>query len=217
MINRKLRILVACEFSGTVRDAFSRKGWDAWSCDLRPSESDGNHYRGDVRKVLGDGWDLVIGHPPCTYLTNSGVCFLKDNRGNRVEDRWAKMVRGAEFFRTLLNAPAPFVAIENPIMHGYGREIVGVVASQTIQPYHFGHYEQKATCLWLRGLPLLQPTNDVGEEVRRMPPNERQRNRNIPPSRHRARERSRTFKGIAEAMAEQWGSFIEDQMARRAP
>lgn len=135
-----MRVLVACEFSGAVRDAFIALGHVAMSCDLLPTEMSGPHYEGDVRDVLGDGWDLMVAHPPCTYLTNSGVRWLHTKPG-----RWEQMREGAEFFRELLNAPIPRVAVENPIMHGYAREIVGRRADQVIHPWQFGHLESKAT------------------------------------------------------------------------
>jgi len=183
---RPFRVLVACEFSGTVRDAFAARGHDAWSCDLLDSEKPGQHLRCDARDVLGDGWDVMICHPPCTHLAVSGARWFKDKRAEQAE--------AMEFVRQLLAAPIERIALENP---------VSIISSrvrkpdQVIQPWQFGHGETKATCLWLKGLPKLVPTNIVeGREARV---------HKMPPSENRWRERSRTFAGIAAAMAEQWG------------
>lgn len=195
-----MRVLVACEYSGTVRDAFARMGHYAMSCDLLPTDKDGNHYVGDVADILYDGWDLMIAHPPCTYLTNSGVTWL-----HKDPTRWDKLNDGAAFFKLLLNAPISKIAIENPIMHKYAKErIGGVKQSQVIQPWMFGHMEQKATCLWLKGLPLLKPTNNVKNEMLKLPKNVAQRLHYLPPGPERWKLRSTTFKGIADAMAKQW-------------
>lgn len=195
-----MKVLVACEYSGTVRDAFISKGHDAMSCDLLPTDSPGPHYQGDVFDIINDGWDLMIAHPPCTYLTNSGVTWLY-----KQQDRWKDLIDGAVFFRKLHEANIPKIAIENPIMHKYAKQIVGVQQSQVIQPWMFGHMEQKATCLWLKNLPLLQPTNDVKEEMMKLPKNERERLHYLPPSEDRWKLRSKTYDGIAKAMADQWG------------
>jgi len=198
-----MRVLVACEYSGVVRDAFIKAGHDAMSCDLLPTEVSGPHYEGSVLDILNDGWDLMIAHPPCTYLTNSGVCWL-----HKDPTRWAKLDEGAEFFRILLNAPIKHIAVENPIMHKYAKErIGGVKQSQVIQPWMFGHLEQKATCLWLKDLPLLEPTNNVKEEMLLLPKNERERIHYLPPSKDRWKLRSTTYHGIAQAMAEQWSNL----------
>ena len=197
-----MRVLVACEYSGVVRDAFLARGHDAMSCDLLPTDSPGPHYQGDVRDVLFDGWDLMIAHPPCTYLTNSGVRWLKDN-----PERWELMKEGAEFFRMLLNAPIPMRAIENPIMHGHAVQIIGRRQDQVVQPWMFGHTEQKATGLWLENLPLLQPTDNVREEMMALPKKERNRIHYMSPGKDRWKLRSTTYQGIAEAMADQWGSL----------
>lgn len=191
-----MRVLVACEFSGIVRDAFIARGHDAVSCDLLPSERPGPHHQGDVLPLLGAGWDLMIAHPPCTYLANSGVRWLYEN-GEQNEERWYEMWEGARFFRELLNADIPRIAVENPVMHGYARRIVGRGQDQCVQPWQFGHGETKATCLWLKNLPPLVPTNIVPEREQRV--------HKMPPGPERWRERSRTFPGIAEAMADQWG------------
>ena len=198
----KLKMLVACEFSGTVREAFSRKGWDAWSCDLLPSEKEGNHLQGDVSEILSRKWTLVIGHPPCTYLANSGVCFLRGNK-----QRLEEMYKGADFFLKVHRSNAEFVAVENPVLHGYAYKIVGK-PSQVFHPFHFGHKETKATCLWLKNLPLLKHTNNVKKETYLLPQSQRQRTRYLSPSPSRWRERSRTFQGMADAMAEQWTRHI---------
>lgn len=197
-----MKVLVACEYSGIVRDAFIAKGHDAMSCDLLPTDIPGLHYQGDVFDIINEGWDLMIAHPPCTYLTNAGVCHL-----HKDEARWKLLDEGAAFFKRLLDAPIAKKAIENPIMHKYAKErIGGIKQSQVIQPYMFGHMEQKATCLWLTGLPLLKSTNNVKEAMMRLPKNERERLHYLPPSRDRWKIRSKTFQGIAEAMAEQWGA-----------
>lgn len=191
-----MKILVACEFSGTVRDAFLRAGHDAISCDILPSETPGPHYQGDVRHLLGERWDLIIAHPPCTYLANSGVRWLHTREG-----RWQQMREAAEFFRLFTEHPCPRVAVENPVMHGHAREIIGRGPDQSVQPWQFGHGETKRVCLWLKGLPKLQPTEMVeGREARV---------HRMPPGPERQKERSRFFRGIAEAMAEQWGNAME--------
>lgn len=189
MSHQKPRILVACEFSGTVRDAFSAIGWDAWSCDLLPSQSHGQHFQRDVREVISDGWDMMICHPPCTHLAVSGARWFKDKVKEQAES--------LEFVRFLLDAPIPRIALENP---------VSIISSrirkpdQIVQPWQFGHGETKATCLWLKGLPKLQPSQIVsGREARIW---------KLPPGPDRWMERSRTFPGIARAMAEQWGKPI---------
>ena len=199
-----MRILIACEYSGRVREAFAKLGHDVLSVDLLPTEQPGNHYQGNIEDVLCDGWDLLVGHPPCTYLTNSGVCHL-----HKDESRWAKLDEGAAFFKLLLNAPIKIKCIENPIMHKYAIErIGGVKQSQVIQPWMFGHMEQKATCLWLEGLPLLKPTNNVKEEMMLLPKNQRERLHYLPPGPDRWKERSRTYQGIADAMADQFSNYL---------
>jgi hypothetical protein len=198
-----MRVLVACEFSGTVRRAFAALGHDAWSCDLLPADDDSqNHIQGDaIAAVFAQDWDLLIAHPPCTYLTNSGVTWL-----HKDPTRWEKLNDAAAFFKVFLDAPVKRIAVENPIMHKYAKErIGGIKQSQVIQPWMFGHTEQKATCLWLKGLPLLQPTNNVKAEMMALPDNERQRLHYLPPSPDRWKLRSKTYDGIAKAMADQWG------------
>ena len=201
-----MRVLVACEYSGTVRDAFIAAGHDAMSCDVLPTDVAGPHYQGDIMDVLHDGWDIMIAHPPCTYLTNAGVTWL-----HRDADRWVKLDEGAAFFKALLDAPISKICVENPIMHKYAKErIGGVKQSQTVQPYWFGHTEQKATCLWLKGLPLLTATNNVKAEMMALPDNQRQRLHYLPPSADRWKLRSTTYAGLAAAMADQWGNQEAD-------
>lgn len=197
-----MKVLVACEYSGRVRDAFTRAGHEAISCDLLPSESDfGPHYQGDVFDLINtEHFDLMVAHPPCTYLANSGVKWL-----HRDPDRWAKLDEGAAFFKRLLHAPIEKKCLENPIMHKYARERVGRSKTQVIQPWMFGHMEQKATCLWLEGLPPIRPTNVVKAEMMKLPKIERERLHYCSPGPERWKERSRTYQGIAEAMANQWG------------
>jgi len=195
-----MRVLVACEYSGTVRDAFAIAGHDAWSCDLLGSDKPGKHIKGDVLQILNEGWDMMIAHPPCTYLSNSGVSWLY-----RKENRWDMMRQGAEFFKKLLEADIPKTAVENPIPHKYALEIIGRKYDQIIQPYQFGHLESKATCLWLKGLPGLNETNNVKQDMLKLNKAEWQRLHYLPPSKDRWKLRSKTFDGIADAMANQWG------------
>jgi hypothetical protein len=197
---RLMKILIACEYSGIVRDAFLRLGHDAISCDLLPTDAPGPHYQGDVFDIINDGFDLMIAHPPCTYLSNSGVTWL-----HRDITRWPKLFEGAEFFKKLLNASIPKIAIENPIMHKYSKSIIGTHQSQVVQPWMFGHAESKATCLWLKGLDPLKETNNVKEEFLKRDKKDAQRLHYLPPGPDRWKLRSTTFKGIAEAMAKQWG------------
>ena len=200
-----MKVLVACEFSATVRDAFRALGHDAWSCDLLPTDGDPiHHVQGDaVPLAYGHDWDLMIAHPPCTYLTNSGVHWL-----HKDPTRWVKLDEGAAFFKALWNAPIKHIAVENPVMHKYAKErIGGMIQAQTIQPYQFGHMEQKGTCLWLKNLPLLQPTSDLKAATKALPNKERQRIHYLPPSADRWKLRSATYKGIAAAMADQWGKI----------
>jgi len=183
-----MRVLVGCEFSGIVRDAFRRRGHDAYSCDLLPCEKDSAwHIQSDVLLVLDDGWDLAIFHPPCTHLAVSGARWFKDKRDEQAD--------ALEFVRRLLAAPIPRKALENPV------SIISTKIrkpDQIIQPWQYGHGETKATCLWLDGLPLLLPTDVVSGRTARV--------HRAPPSPDRWKERSRTMPGIAEAMADQWGA-----------
>lgn len=199
-----MRVLIACEESGTVRDAFIKKGHDAVSCDLYPSLSNGPHYQGNVLDILGDGWDLMVAHPPCTYLANSGARWLYDSRyPNRVQDR----EEAVKFVLTLYNSTVPKICIENPI--GYLSR-VWRKPDQTIHPYMFGDPAKKATCLWLRGLPLLIPINEVLPE-KHTTSNGTTYDKwwfntcRISNLEERRRARSKTFQGIADAMVEQWG------------
>ena len=196
-------ILIGCEYSGTVREAFAKLGFNTWSCDLLPTDIPGQHFQCDVREVLDKGWDLAIFHPSCTYLTNSGVCHLKTD-----PTRWAKLDEAGEFFRLLLNAPIPRIAIENPIPHKYAVERIGRKYDQIIQPWQFGHTESKATCLWLKNLPKLVGTNNVKAEMMLLPDRERQRLHYLPPSPDRWKIRSKTYQGIADAIADQWSKVL---------
>lgn len=197
----KLRVLVACEFSGTVRRAFRALGHDAWSCDLLPAEDDcTHHYLFDVRDIIDPdhfGWDLMIAHPPCTHLAVSGARWFKDKQKEQAD--------ALRFVERLLGASIPYIALENPI---------SIISSrirkpdQIIQPWQFGHGETKATCLWLKNLPKLVPTNIVeGREARI---------HKMAPGPDRWKERSRTFPGIAEAMAQQWSDYIINQRREAA-
>jgi len=205
-----MRVLVACEYSAVVRDAFRERGHDAWSCDLLPTEGDPTwHLQESVLHVMCKDpfWDLVIAHPPCTYLANSGAkhLYLGMKKENGINpERWENMEYAAMFFKTFLALPCP-VAIENPIMHGHGKALIGMEQSQVIQPWMFGHGETKATCLWLKDLPPLVPTDIVDGREARV--------HRMAPSPDRWKERSRTLPGIATAMAEQWGGDLIARMA----
>ena len=197
-------ILIACEYSGTVREAFKKIGFNnVWSCDLLPTDIPGQHFQCDVREILHKNWDLMIAHPSCTYLTNSGVCHLKTD-----PSRWAKLDEAGEFFKLLLNAPIPRIAIENPIPHKYAVERIGRKYDQLIQPWQFGHTESKATCLWLKNLPKLVETHNVKAEMMLLPDRERQRLHYLPPSPDRWKLRSKTYQGIADAIADQWSKVL---------
>ena len=184
-----MRVIVACEYSGRVREAFRKLGHDAWSCDILESEDDSEfHIQTRIEDIINDGWDLMIAHPPCIHLAVSGARHFKAKQESGVQQE------ALEFVRLLLEADIPKIALENPI---------SIISSkirkpcQIIQPWQFGHGETKATCLWLKGLPKLVPTNIVeGRE---------QRIHKMPPSPTRWKERSRTYQGIADAMAQQWG------------
>lgn len=198
--------------SGIVRDAFRARGHDAWSCDLLPSErKSGWHYQGDVFEILGWGWDILIFHWPCTYMLNSGVRWLtqipkKPKPGILYgEPRRKAMRRDAECFKRLLNCGIPKICGENPTMCGYAQDIIGTKWTQQIQPWMFGHTETKATFLWLKNLPPLVPTNDVYDEMMKLPYKERAKVHYASPGPNRSKDRSRTYEGIASAFAEQWG------------
>ena len=192
-VQHAMKILVACEFSGVVRDAFNKRGHEALSCDLLPTDVPGWHYQGDVFDIINYGWDMMIAHPPCTYLSNAGVRWLYEK-----ENRWCDLIDGAVFFRKLLNAPIDRICVENPVMHKWANKIINIDYAQMIQPWQFGHGETKATCLWLKGLRELQPTDIVDEREHRI--------HKMPPGPDRWKLRSTTYQGIADAMAEQWGS-----------
>lgn len=193
-----MRVLVACEYSGRVRDAFRARGHDAWSCDLLPTDAPGPHIQGDVLAVLRDGWDLMVAHPPCTYLCSSGLHW-----NGRVPGRAALTEEALEFVRALLGAPIPRIALENPV----GRISTAIrKPDQTIQPWQYGHPESKATCLWLKGLPLLRPTRVLEKPASGRWENQTPSGQNkLGPSADRWKIRSATYRGIADAMAEQWG------------
>jgi hypothetical protein len=191
-----VKVLIACEYSGRVRDAFIGGGHDAMSCDLLGTDTPGPHYQGDVRDVLDYPWDLMIAHPPCTNLSVSGAAWFAKKRLLGAQQA------SASFFMMLAKADIPRIAIENPVcvMSSLWRK-----PDQVIQPWMFGHAEQKATCLWLKGLPKLTPTNNVKDEMMTLPRNQRERLHFLPPSEDRWKLRSETYQGIANAMAEQWG------------
>ena len=197
-----MRILVACEFSGRVRDAFIKKGHDAISCDILGTEKPGPHYVGDIRDILhSEDWDLIVAHPPCTYLALSGVRWLKEEEG-----RWGKMLRAVEFFNLFLGHPCQRICVENPIIHSYAKRRLLVPSyTQKTQPYFHGHPEKKSTCLWLKGLPLLRASSNVSHLMIGQHRGDSGRVHWEPPSKERQKNRSRTFEGIAKAMADQWG------------
>ena len=184
-----MRVLVACEFSGVVRDAFIARGYDAVSCDLLPSETPGPHLQQDVTPLLAQRWDLVIAHPPCTYLANSGVRWLYSQPG-----RWEKLREARAFFLACLSANAPKIAVENPVIHRHAKIRK---PDFTVQPWQFGHGETKRTCFWTKNLPALEPTNVMKERYPRV--------HRESPGPDRWKKRSVTYAGIASAMAEQWG------------
>ena len=189
-----MRVLIACEFSGIVRDAFKARGHDAWSCDLLPTEREGWHIQGDVLSRLADGWDLMIAHPPCTHLAVSGAAWFARKQKEQAE--------ALDFVRALMDAPIAKICIENP---------VSVISSrirkpdQIIQPWMFGHAERKTTCLWLKGLPPLIPTTNLKAETDAKPKAQQNPLHYLPPSAERWKKRSTTYQGIADAMAAQWG------------
>lgn len=198
-----MRVLVACEFSGVVRRAFAAMGHDAWSCDLMPAEDGSNkHFVGDARTILIDSWDLLlVAHPPCTRLCNSGVRWLtRPPTGRTLDEMWRALDQAAALFSWFWNAPIERICIENPVMHRHAKARISNYQhfSQSIQPWQFGHGETKRTCLWLKNLPPLVPTEIVAGRLARV--------HRSPPSENRWKERSRFFPGVAAAMAAQWGA-----------
>lgn len=214
-----MRVLIGCETSGRVRRAFTELGHDAWSCDLLPSEDGSNrHIVGDVRDLLGEGWDLLaVMHPPCTRLCNSGVRWLNvPPPGRTLEEMWAELDEGAALFSACWNAPIPRIAVENPVMHKHAKARIlnYQPPAQTVQPWWFGEPAFKATGLYLKGLPPLKPTHKLtppkpGTEDHKA----WSRVHRMSPGPDRWKERSRTFEGIAQAMAEQWGGYAVEQMS----
>jgi hypothetical protein len=186
-----MKVLIGCEKSRRVASAFEALGHDATSCDILPAEVPGKHIQDDVLKHLDDGWDLGIFHPDCTYLANSGVRWLPNN-----PERYALMIKACEFFNKCLNANIPLIGVENPIQHKYARQFIRIY-DQLIQPWWFGEGETKATCLWLKGLPPLMATYVHTERLQRV--------HLEPPGPERQANRSRTYLGLANAMAHQWG------------
>ena len=192
-----MKVLVACEYSGVVRDAFIKRGHDALSCDLLPTESPGPHYQGDVFDIINlENWDMMIAHPPCTHLAVSGAVWFAEKRKD------GRQQAAIDFFMALANTNIPKTCIENPvcIMSSIWRK-----PDQYIQPYEYGHTEQKKTGLWLKNLPKLIATNNVYSEMMALPKNQRERLHYLSPCPERAKIRSKTFQGIADAMADQWG------------
>ena len=210
-----LNVIVGCEYSGEVREAFRTLGHNAWSCDLLPADDNSPfHYQGDVFEAIeAQNWDIGIFHPPCTYLTNAGVRWLHEHVQSRNgkkpvisgKVRWDYMREGANFFKQLLESDIPKIAVENPIPHKYAVDIIGRKYDQIVQPWMFGHAERKATCFWLKGLPKLVETDNVKAYMLTLPKREQQRLHFLPPSADRWKLRSKTFSGIAAAMAQQWG------------
>ncbi|UXF50756.1 hypothetical protein 7908G4G3_22 [Haloquadratum phage sp.] len=209
-MKRGYDVLVACEFSGIVRDAFRDEGYNAVSIDLQETESDSeNHIQGNVLELLkhrGNEFELMIAHPPCTYLCNSGVRWLYER-----EERWQDMINASVFFRKLLRCDKiPHIAVENPVMHKWAKRTIGIDEypdeyRQTIQPWQFGEPEKKAICLWLKNLPKLEPTEVIRDEDKR-----EAKVHKMPPGEERSKKRSRFFEGVAQAMAKQWGQVIDN-------
>ena len=196
-----MKVLIACEYSGVEREAFRALGHDAISCDLLPSDDDSpHHYQGDVRDLMRERWDLVIAHPPCTYLSNSGVRWLYTE-----PTRWQNMLIGADFFRLMFAFDTPRLAVENPVQHKWAKLAHGMGdPTQTVQPYEFGHLETKRTAYWLRGLPPLIGTENVEAEMRALPKAQTNRIHYASPGADRWKLRSTSYPGIAAAMAAQW-------------
>lgn len=223
MTYRRYQVLIDCERSGVVREAFKARGWDAWSCDLEDTQIPGNHIKGDAIEALHSrDWDLVIAHPPCTRLANSGVLrlYIGGKKSNGIDPvMWKQMENGAKFFKQFIGS-CRHLLIENPIPHGYAIDIIGDKYSQIIQPHQFGEDASKATCLWLYGLPKLVPTlnfpprfvngrprwgNQIDSGQNKLPPDNKG-NTGL-----RAKLRSQTYQGIADAMADQYTRFIEQE------
>lgn len=197
MTETPLSVLIACEYSGVMRRAFRALGHDAWSCDLLPADDGSPHHiHGDVRPILRQSWDLVIAHPPCTRLCNSGVRWLAERA------LWDEMREGAAFFLECLNANAPRVAVENPVMHRYARDIIGRGPDFTVQPWQFGDPAKKRTCFWTKGLPALVPTSSMTAA------DAKPECHHASPGPDRWKLRSATYPGIAAACAAQWGGAV---------
>ncbi len=203
-----MRILVACEFSGVVRDAFITRGHDAISCDLLPTEKPGPHYRGDVRDILYEPWDMILAFPPCTYLAHSGVRWIVfDNKGLneicKVKDRLKDMAEAIKFFKLFLDHSCKKICIENLVPHKYARVHIGKY-NQIVYSWQHGHPEKKKICLWLKGLPELKETNNVKNQMNLLPEKEKNRIYYMGPGGNRSKKRSIFYTGVAEAMATQW-------------
>jgi len=206
-----MNVLIACEFSGIVRDAFDRRGHLAVSCDLLPSEQLGIHYQGDVRDILDCGWDLMIAHPPCTYLSNAGIRWFNEEKyGEKARERKAQRIKAFDFVMDLANANISKIVIENPVgwLNSHWRK-----PEQIIQPWQFGVKESKRTCLWIKGLPKLNYTRIVSPQIYGYFKRGKKKGQPIygtqycKSSEDRGKIRSRTFQGIADVMAEQWGKL----------
>jgi site-specific DNA-cytosine methylase len=202
------RVLVACEYSGIVRDAFKEEGYYAISCDLLPTEKPGEHYQGDVREILNEGWDLMIAHPPCTYLSNAGIGWFNEEKyGDKARERKRKRLEAFEFIKLLWNAPIPRICIENPVgfLNNNWQK-----PTQVIQPYQFGDADSKRTCLWLKNLPSLTPTKIITPIIYSYYKSGKRKGKPIYRTDYirNQKERSRFFEGIAKAMANQWGELL---------
>lgn len=204
-----MRVLIACEFTGTVRRAFRARGHDAWSCDLLPAEDGGEHIQDDVLRHLNDGWDLMVAHPMCTRLTNAGVRWLKvPPPGRTLEEMWQELGDGVRFYRALREAKIPRIALENPIFHLYARALIRPQPRQTVQPWHFGDPFFKATGFELINLPPLKATNRLTPPKKGTPEHKAWSAVHMAsPGKDRGKERSRFFPGMADAMADQWGAL----------
>lgn len=205
----KLKVLVACEYSGTVRDAFAVLGHDAISCDLLPTDAPGPHYEGSVLDMLGESWDLIIAHPPCTALTVAGNSTYGEGQP-KYQERLDSVAWTVSLWRAMVKA-SPRVCMENPV--GVLRRLGGMHKPQFVQPYQFGHTEQKKTGLFLHGLMPLRESDNVFDEMMTLPKRERERLHYLPPSPDRWKIRSMTYQGIADAMAMQWGGRVAQEVA----